>query len=71
MIDINVTSSQHNPYNKPEGGDGLVIDFDEQRFINEVKNMVRPFGLGKSQVKKIVYYALEAVRKSCTPIRWY
>lgn len=49
----------------------MIIDFNEQKFINEVKKMVHPFGLSKSQVKEVVYYALEAVRKASTPVRWY
>ena len=49
----------------------MIIDFNEQKFISEVKNMVRPFGLSKSQVKEVIYHALEAVRRASTPVRRY
>lgn len=47
----------------------MIIKFNEQRFINEVKKMVQPFGLSKSQVEEVVSHALEAVRRASTPVR--
>lgn len=68
-----VTIYQHNPYNKvtnTKDGDILIIDFDEQRFRTEIINMVRPFGLSKREIKQVVEYALQAVRRSSTPARF-
>ncbi len=47
----------------------MIIEFNEQRFISEVKKMVQPLGLSKSQVKEVVAHALDAVRKASTPAR--
>jgi hypothetical protein len=47
----------------------LIIKFNEQRFISEIKKMVQPLGLSKSQVDEVVSHALEAVRKASTPVR--
>lgn len=47
----------------------MIIDFNEQRFINEVKDMVRPLGLSKSQVEEIVSHALTAVRRASRPVK--
>jgi hypothetical protein len=47
----------------------LIIDFDEQKFRNEVKNMVRPLGLNKRQIEEIVTQALIAIRKSSKPVK--
>ncbi|WP_371374179.1 hypothetical protein [Sporomusa aerivorans] len=47
----------------------MIIYFDEQRFINEVKNMVRPFGLNKGQTEQVVKHALLAVRRSSKPAK--
>jgi hypothetical protein len=63
---------RHNPYNEvsgTKGGDILVIEFDELKFRNEIKNMVRPFGLGKRQTEQIISHALLAVRRSSRPVR--
>ncbi|BBB92989.1 hypothetical protein MAMMFC1_03698 [Methylomusa anaerophila] len=45
----------------------MLIDFDEQIYISEIKNMVRPLGLGKRQVEKVVDRALLAVRRASKP----
>lgn len=47
----------------------MVIDFNEQKFRNEVKAMVRPFGLNKHQVEEVVRHALAAVRRASKPVR--
>lgn len=47
----------------------MIIKFNEQRFISEIKKMVQPLGLSKSQVDEVVSHALEAVRKASTPVR--
>lgn len=47
----------------------MVINFDEQRFISEVKNMLRPLGLSKSELKEVISHALDAVHKASTPVR--
>lgn len=47
----------------------MVIDFDELKFRSEIKNMVRPFGLSKSQTEQIISHALLAVRRSSRPVR--
>ena len=47
----------------------MVIDFDEQKFRNEVKNMVRPLGLSKRQVEEIINQALMAIRRSSKPVK--
>lgn len=47
----------------------MVIEFDELKFRNEIKNMVRPFGLGKRQTEQIISHALLAVRRSSRPVR--
>ena len=47
----------------------MIIDFNEQRFISIVKEMVRPFGLSKDQVDEVVSHALTAVRKASKPVK--
>ncbi|MEN6411979.1 MAG: hypothetical protein ABFC84_04315 [Veillonellales bacterium] len=47
----------------------MIINFDEQKFISEVKNMLKPLGLSKSQVKEVINHALDAVHKASTPVR--
>ncbi len=47
----------------------MIIDFDEQKFRNEVKNMVRPLGLNKRQVEEIINQALTAIRKASRPVK--
>jgi hypothetical protein len=47
----------------------LIIEFNEQRFISEVKKMVRPLGLSKSQIEDVISHALDAVHRASTPVR--
>ncbi|HWR45067.1 hypothetical protein [Sporomusa sp.] len=47
----------------------MIIDFDEQKFRDEVKNMVRPLGLSKRQVAEIVSQALSAIRRASRPVK--
>ncbi|WP_170233230.1 hypothetical protein [Sporomusa termitida] len=47
----------------------MIIDFDEQKFRSEVKNMVRPLGLNKRQVEEIINQALIAIRKASKPAK--
>lgn len=47
----------------------MIIDFSEQKFRNEVKNMVRPLGLNRNQVEQVISQALLAVRRSSKPVK--
>ncbi|MDF2570969.1 MAG: hypothetical protein K0R55_2573 [Sporomusa sp.] len=47
----------------------MVIDFDEQKFRDEVKKMVRPLGLNKRQFEQVVAQALLAIRRASRPVK--
>ncbi len=47
----------------------MLIEFDEQKFRIEVKNMVRPFGLSKRHIEQVVTHALMAVRRASRPVK--
>lgn len=47
----------------------MIIDFSEQKFRNEIINMVRPLGLSKRQIEQVVAQALLAVRRSSKPVK--
>lgn len=47
----------------------MIIDFDEQKFRNEIIHMVRPLGLNRRQIEEVVSQALKAVRRASKPVR--
>ena len=47
----------------------MIIDFNEKKFRAEVINMVRPFGLSKSQIEQIIAQALLAIRRASKPVK--
>jgi len=47
----------------------LIIDFNEEKFANEIKRLVSPFGLSKSEVEQVISYAFDAVRRSSRPVK--
>jgi len=51
-----------------KGGDNMIIDFDEQKFKNEIKSIVKQYGASSSDAKMVVSLALSAVRKASKPV---
>lgn len=47
----------------------MIIHFDEQKFREEVKNIVRPLGVSKREFEKIMTLALTAIRKASKPVK--
>ncbi|MDL2280410.1 hypothetical protein LJC10_00955 [Selenomonadales bacterium OttesenSCG-928-I06] len=46
----------------------MIIDFDEQKFREEVKKIVRPYGITQRQFDKIMKLSLNAIRKASQPV---
>jgi hypothetical protein len=46
----------------------LIIDFDEQKFKNEIKSIVKNFGASSSDTKTVISVALAAVYKASKPV---
>jgi len=51
-----------------KGGDHMIIDFDEQKFKNEIKNIVKNYGASSSDAKMVISLALSAVHKASKPV---
>jgi hypothetical protein len=51
-----------------KGGDNTIIDFDEQKFKNEIKSIVRKYGGSSSDAKMVIAAALSAVYKASKPV---
>ena len=46
----------------------MIIDFDEQKFKNEIKSIAKKYGASSGDAKMVVSVALAAVYKASTPI---
>jgi predicted transcriptional regulator len=46
----------------------MIIDFDERKFKNEVKNIARKYGATTSDSEKVASIALSAVYKASKPV---
>ena len=46
----------------------MIIDFDEQKFKNEIKNIVKNYGASSSDAKMVISLALSAVHKASKPV---
>jgi hypothetical protein len=51
-----------------KGGDNTIIDFDEQKFKNEIKSIVKKYGGSSSDAKMVIAAALSAVYKASKPV---
>ena len=51
-----------------KGGDHVIIDFNEQKFKNEIKSIAKNYGASSSDAKMVVSAALSAVYKASKPI---
>lgn len=51
-----------------EGGDIMIIDFNEEKFKNEVRSIAKNFGASSSDSKKVASMAVSIVLKSSRPI---
>ena len=49
----------------------MIIDFNEEKFANEIRKLVSPFGLEKKDVEQVISYAFEAVRRASRPVKRY
>lgn len=47
----------------------MIIDFNEQKFKNVVKDLLRPFDLSNSDIEEVISQALAAVRKASKPVK--
>lgn len=47
----------------------MIIDFDEQKFKNEIKNTAKKYGVSSSDTKTIIETALSAVQKASKPVK--
>ncbi|MBC8014906.1 MAG: hypothetical protein H7X79_04090 [Sporomusaceae bacterium] len=46
----------------------MIIDFDEQKFKNEIKSIVKGYGASSSDAQMVVSLALSAVKKASKPV---
>ncbi|WP_378955996.1 hypothetical protein [Pelosinus sp. sgz500959] len=47
----------------------MIIDFDEQKFKNEIKTIAKGYGASSSNAKMAVSVALSAVYKASKPVK--
>jgi len=46
----------------------MIIDFDEEKFKNEIRSIAKNFGASSSDSKKVASMALSVVLKSSRPV---
>lgn len=47
----------------------MIIDFDEEKFKNEVRSIAKSYGASSNDSKKVASMALSVVLKSSRPVK--